>query len=131
MYKKDQKIASGTTDKNGTITFEKLIPGKYYIKETKNPSGYVLNTAVKNVTVSGGKATAVNVKDIMDISGTVSITKKMVILRILLPVQNSCRMNGAKATVLTELPGKLLEYDGQEPNFMIRKNFYYTEDNQG
>lgn len=130
MYKKDQKIASGTTDKNGTITFEKLIPGKYYIKETKNPSGYVLNTAVKNVTVSGGKATAVNVKDIMDISGTVSITKKDGDTSDPLAGAEFMLYEWSKSNGTYKLPGKLLEYDGQNRIYDSEK-FHYTEDNQG
>ena len=46
------------------------------MKETKTAAGYKLNTVIKNLTVTGGKTTTVNVTDIMDISGTVSIRKK-------------------------------------------------------
>ena len=77
MYSKDQKVSSGTTNAGGEILFSKLLPGKYYVKETKTAAGYKLNTVIKNLTVTGGKTTTVNVTDIMDISGTVSIRKKM------------------------------------------------------
>ena len=76
MYSKDQKVSTGTTNASGEILFSKLVPGKYYVKETKTAAGYKLNTAIKNVTVTGGKTTTVSVTDIMDISGTVSIRKK-------------------------------------------------------
>lgn len=76
MYSKDQKVSTGTTNAGGEILFSKLVPGKYYVKETKAAAGYKLNTAIKNVTVTGGKTTTVSVTDIMDISGTVSIRKK-------------------------------------------------------
>lgn len=130
MYKKDQKVATGTTDENGTITFEKLIPGKYYIKETKSPSGYVLNTETKNVTVSGSRITEVKVKDIMDIDGTVSITKK--------DGDTSDPLAGAEFTLYEwsksngnyKTPGKILKYDGQNRTYESEK-FYYSEDNQG
>lgn len=55
FYQEDQKIASAVTDSEGVITFPKLYPGKYYVKETKAPKGYVLSTEVKNITVTGGK----------------------------------------------------------------------------
>lgn len=76
MYSKDQKVSTGTTNAGGEILFSKLVPGKYYVKETKAAAGYKLNTVIKNLTVTGGKTTTVNVTDIMDISGTVSIRKK-------------------------------------------------------
>lgn len=49
-----QKVtASGTTDKNGLITFEGLGAGTYYITELKTKSGYNLLTAPITVTITG------------------------------------------------------------------------------
>ena len=77
MYSKDQKVSTGTTNAGGEILFSKLVPGKYYVKETKTAAGYKLKHRYQKIfTVTGGKTTTVNVTDIMDISGTVSIRKK-------------------------------------------------------
>lgn len=49
-----QKVtASGTTDKNGLITFEGLGAGTYYITELKTLGGYNLLTAPITVTITG------------------------------------------------------------------------------
>lgn len=83
-----------------------MIPGKYYVKEIKAPTGYLLSTAIKSFTVLSGKTTAVSVTDIMDISGTVVITKKMVIPEIRLPVRHLLYMNGARRQEVMEKPEK-------------------------
>ena len=45
-------IATVTTDKNGVATYDKIpYPGTYYIKETKAPVGYDLDSTPKAVTV--------------------------------------------------------------------------------
>ncbi|WP_077307240.1 SpaA isopeptide-forming pilin-related protein [Terribacillus halophilus] len=45
------KVASGTTDKEGKLVFKDLVPGSYFIKETKAPFGYDLDPAAKPVTI--------------------------------------------------------------------------------
>ena len=40
---KDELIFSGRTDKNGKITINDLVIGKYYILEKEAPEGYILN----------------------------------------------------------------------------------------
>lgn len=45
-------IDSGKTDKNGLLTISKLEPGSYYIKETKAPKGYKLNSNVYEIKVT-------------------------------------------------------------------------------
>ena len=47
-----------TTDKNGQINFEKLLPpGDYCLVETKAPYGYVMETGVLGFTVDSGEMT--------------------------------------------------------------------------
>ena len=46
---------SGKTDKNGLLTISKLEPGSYYIKETKAPKGYKLNSNVYEIKVTETK----------------------------------------------------------------------------
>ena len=44
VFKKDSKISEGITNLNGTITFDNLYLGKYYVKELATLKGYVLDT---------------------------------------------------------------------------------------
>ncbi|QXE01095.1 SpaA isopeptide-forming pilin-related protein [Terribacillus sp. DMT04] len=46
-----EKVASGTTDKEGKLVFKDLVPGSYLIKETKAPFGYDLDPTAKPVTI--------------------------------------------------------------------------------
>lgn len=48
-------IGSGKTDKDGLLTVSKLEPGSYYIKETKAPKGYKLNSNVYEIKVTETK----------------------------------------------------------------------------
>ena len=48
-------IDSGKTDKDGLLTVSKLEPGSYYIKETKAPKGYKLNSNVYEIKVTETK----------------------------------------------------------------------------
>ena len=48
-------IDSGKTDKDGLLTISKLEPGSYYIKETKAPKGYKLNSNVYEIKVTETK----------------------------------------------------------------------------
>lgn len=41
-----------TTDENGIAVFQRLAEGTYYIKETKAPSGYTLDSTPKTITIS-------------------------------------------------------------------------------
>ena len=57
-------IATAKSDENGQVRFVGLVLGKddsktFYLKETKAPAGYVINTEVKPVTVNKGKSTQV------------------------------------------------------------------------
>ena len=44
-----------TTDKDGKIVIENVLPGKYYIKETESLEGYELNTEVYEVEIKYGE----------------------------------------------------------------------------
>lgn len=48
-------IGSGKTDKDGLLTISKLEPSSYYIKETKAPKGYKLNSNVYEIKVTETK----------------------------------------------------------------------------
>ena len=47
-----------TSGANGTVTFDKLFPGTYYMKEVQAPDGYVASSEVWTVEVPTGSTTA-------------------------------------------------------------------------
>lgn len=48
-------IGEYTTDKDGLISIEGLLPGAYIITEIRSPDGYLLNMTPKNVTLEADK----------------------------------------------------------------------------
>lgn len=54
-----QKINSGKSGNNGIITFEKLKPGTYFVKETSVPRGYLIDNTIKSVNVVAGQTASV------------------------------------------------------------------------
>ena len=72
---KDELIFSGKTDKDGKITIDKLVYGKYYILEKEAPEGYVLNPDKMWFEIKeDGVVVKSNMKDKM-ITGTLEFTK--------------------------------------------------------
>ena len=130
MYKKDQRIETGITDQNGEITYLKLPPGQYYVKEIKAPSGYVLSTVIKNVTVTASNTASVAVTDIMNISGTAVITKKDGDTGDPLAGAEFTLYEWSKKTGSYGKTGTLLTYNSQNRVYESGE-FFYTEDNQG
>lgn len=53
-----------TTDENGEGTLSNLPFGIYYVKETKAPKGYQLDTVVHAVTIPGTAVVTMNLKDV-------------------------------------------------------------------
>ena len=51
------KVKTLTTEENGWSNTVELDEGTYYLKETKNPKGYALNSEVKKVTVKANNTT--------------------------------------------------------------------------
>ena len=66
------KVADGSTfelitNSQGEAVSEKLAPGKYLVKETEAPNGYVLDGKVYEVTVIAGEALLLTVKNSKEI----------------------------------------------------------------
>lgn len=57
---KEVKIGSFTSDKNGEIKAEDLVPGNYYFIETKAPIGYELSNVKNNFTITLGETDKVS-----------------------------------------------------------------------
>lgn len=58
-----EKIATATTDEKGEILFDGLSTGDIYIKEIKAAPGYLLDNAVKKVTITNGETSTVSFKN--------------------------------------------------------------------
>ena len=52
------ELKTATSVANGTVTFDKLFPGTYYMKEVQAPNGYVASNEVWTVDVTEGDETA-------------------------------------------------------------------------
>ena len=65
LYKEDGTtvISTQTTDTTGIATFTNLPVGRYVVKETGAPKGYVLNTEVQNVTITDTTAVSKTFRD--------------------------------------------------------------------
>lgn len=57
------KARTGTSNTNGQISFQRLTPGTYYVKETNVPAGYLLDTSVKKVEVRVNETAEVSFKN--------------------------------------------------------------------
>lgn len=58
-----QEVRKGTSDSNGQIFFQRLAPATYYIKELSVPTGYLLDTEVKEVRVNVNETAEVSFKN--------------------------------------------------------------------
>lgn len=77
VYDENNNIVyNGKTDNNGKITIEKLPYGKYYIKQVKVPSGYILNEEIVYFSVNDMNCLSdikvINEKTIMPVTSSSS-----------------------------------------------------------
>ncbi len=70
-----QKVATGTTDKNGELEFENLDPGVYKIKEKSTIEGYTLNTNESSLTVKAGEQSEIKIINQKILKGSIKIYK--------------------------------------------------------
>ena len=72
-------VGTFTTNANGVSNTVALKPATYYVKETKAPKGYKLDTKVYSVTVTAGQTATVNVADepVLDPLKWKLVTKKI------------------------------------------------------
>lgn len=80
VFKKDEKVDEGYTDKNGELKFLYVPAGSYYLIETDAKAGteaekYVLDTSRHSAVVTQNAETVVSVSEIPDSYGRVSIKK--------------------------------------------------------
>ncbi len=58
-----QKVRQGTSDANGNVMFQRLAPGRYYVKELSVPTGYLLDTTIQQVDVKVNETTEISFKN--------------------------------------------------------------------
>lgn len=63
-------VTSLTTDKNGNTDTVEIKAGTYYVKETKVPKGFQLDSKVHTLTVSAGETTTLKVTDTPKVTTT-------------------------------------------------------------
>lgn len=62
------------TDENGVLRFYGLIPGTYYLKEERTPSGYQLLAEVKTIVVAADGTVTVNEAEVTPVNHEISVT---------------------------------------------------------
>lgn len=71
-----QEVGTGTSQSDGTVSFERLIPGVYYIKEVQVPKGYLINKETEKVELSNGETKTVEIIN-NKATGTIMIDKSI------------------------------------------------------
>ena len=69
-----KQVATGKTDANGNLNFNKLDLGNYTLIESSVPDGYIIEKASYNITVKRNQTTKVEVKN-TKVKGVLQITK--------------------------------------------------------
>lgn len=69
-----KQVATGKTDANGNLNFDKLDLGNYTLIESSVPDGYIIEKASYNITVKRNQTTKVEVKN-TKVKGVLQITK--------------------------------------------------------
>lgn len=69
-----KQVATGKTDANGSLSFNKLDLGNYTLTESSVPDGYIIEKASYNITVKRNQTTSVEVKN-TKVKGVLQITK--------------------------------------------------------
>ncbi|MGM0340156.1 SpaA isopeptide-forming pilin-related protein [Enterococcus sp. AZ007] len=80
VYDNDNKaVGTGVSGADGKVTIDKLAPGDYTIKETKAPTGYLINDKILSFTISNsanGQPQTVTIPDnFIDYQGAVKLMK--------------------------------------------------------
>lgn len=81
LYKDNKKVNDTpiTSDKDGKVNVDHLVPGKYILKETKAPDGYLINTKEIPFTVAAshnGKLPVIELSDFINYKGAFQIVKR-------------------------------------------------------
>lgn len=65
LYDENNRIVeTAVSDKDGRVVFENLKDGRYFVKETKAPEGYVLVNEAKIVDIAGGQTYSYRFKNV-------------------------------------------------------------------
>lgn len=122
---KDKAVISAKTNDQGEVVFNDLLVGEYYVKETKAPTGYILNTEKVsfNITREGEVITKTILND--KIKGDFELTKKDISNGDLVPNTSFRIYKEDKTTVVTE--GKTNENGIAKFKNLEYGKYYYQE----
>lgn len=120
-----QEVSTGTSKSDGSITFDKLVPGTYYIKEVQVPKGYLIDNSVKKVELQNGDTKEVEFKNNEPVGE----------LKIYKINENKDKLDGAEFTItaaenIKNVSGSKTYYTkGQVVATVITKNGVASKDN--
>ena len=112
-----QCIGNGLSDENGQLFFDNLKAGIYWIKETSVPEGYLLDTNVQRVDVTGGQVATVEFKNNKP-TGTIIIDKSVALRK---NVDKSLINTADLSAIEFELTAKDDIIDNAEGNVIYKK----------
>lgn len=102
LTKDGKEVAKGTSDENGKISFEKLEPGEYELKETNAPTGYAPIKTTWKVTVAEDGTTTITENNPSE-DGNSSVTDDK---HPTLTVKNEKSENKGKFTITKKAEGE-------------------------
>lgn len=120
-----KEVSAGTSKSDGSITFDKLTPGTYYVKEVQVPQGYLIDNSVKKVELKNGDTKEVEFKNNEPV-GEIKIYKVN---------DNKDKLDGAEFTItaaekITNASGSKTYYTkGQVVATVTTKNGVASKDN--
>ncbi len=76
----NQKViyANLKTDKNGEIVLEHILPGTYYIRETKTKDGYIKNPQLLKIEAKLNESVTVTFNNVKESNPTITVDEKEV-----------------------------------------------------
>lgn len=75
LYDAENKVVKTVGTVNGIASFEKIVPGKYSLKETKSPDGYLLSPGVYTVVIDEqGQASVTPADDALSQNGSFTLS---------------------------------------------------------
>lgn len=105
-----KEVYRGTSDKDGLVVVEGLVPGEYSIQEVKSPEGYQTSEKVYKIIINDegvildAKGEVVSTLDI----GNAKIVEKLFNVKIIKVNEDGETLDGAKIVIIDKLTGDIV-----------------------